>query len=499
MVCGHEDSPARQSIMPKIIQPLTDKAITAGLLAFKKSEEKKKSFSDGKVQGLRLFMYRCGDGSVTAHWEFRQVAKTLPDGAKIKACEKRVGVYPTMGLREAREKAEEYRRLVESGKNPVDEVRRRQMEAEAKEEERKRNAVTFSQAAERWIDDCKDGWAKKSGKRARNTFYALRKHAFPVIGDIPIADLSAHDVYAVMIHDNFYTTVDESHSRSVRRYINDICEWAYCNGIRKTMDAPASSRKGDILAGLLRPLDAKVPKSKPLPMIKVSEAHEFFRELLSMPTNPARDALIFGMLTGLRGQSFRTVKWSAINWDVPSIMVEERDRKEKDGKFECFLSPFAVQFLKTRPRFIECDFIFTYRGRNALSRSSVDRLIERMNEARVSRGLTEWVDVNRKDKNGKFRKAVPHALCRSLMRTWAEDDEHGNLFRFPGVVSELVLDHDVSTAKGDVLGGAYRRGNMRKSRIDLMNYYGRFLITGKWPDEEDGEECKEWLAIIGKK
>ena len=66
-------------------------------------------------------------------------------------------------------------------------------------------------------------------------------------------------------------------------------------------------------------------------------------------------------------------------------------------------------------------------------------------------------------------------------------------------VSELVLDHNSSKAKGDALNGAYRRGNLKKSRIDLMTHYGRYLITGRWPDEDGGDECPEWVAIVGRK
>ena len=62
---------------------------------------------------------------------------------------------------------------------------------------------------------------------------------------------------------------------------------------------------------------------------------------------------------------------------------------------------------------------------------------------------------------------------------------------------ELTLDHDKKRARNDNHKGAYRRNDKRQSRINALTWWGRFLTTGKYPDEEDGKECEEWLAIVG--
>ena len=133
--------------MPKKNPALTDIGVKAEIASFKKADAKKKTVSDGQVQGLRLCLLRGVDGAVSSHWEFRQVAKTLPDGRKIKACEKRIGVYPAVGLKDAREKAEDYRRMIESGINPVEEIKRKKEEAVALIEAQRLAAVTFKEAA----------------------------------------------------------------------------------------------------------------------------------------------------------------------------------------------------------------------------------------------------------------------------------------------------------------------------------------------------------------
>lgn len=488
-----------KNAMPKKNPALTDIGIKAEISSFKKSDTKKKTVSDGQVQGLRLMLVRCSDGSISIHWEFRQAAKTLPDGKRIKACEKRIGAYPAVGLRDARDKAEEYRRQVASGLNPMDEIKRKAKEAEAQIEAQKRAAVTFKEAAIQWIADNSDSWAKTRRREAK-VRSMLNRWVFPVIGAVPVDALSAHDVFDVMMNKDFITSYDKSYSRQARDYINQVCHWAYCKGIRRSSERPASTADGSLLAGLLKPVEGKIHRGEHYPMTDVADAHLFFVDLLSMPGSVGRDALIFGMLTGLRGQSFRAARWSAIDWNEPSIMVDEENRKTKgEGGFECFLSEYAVRFLKSRPHF-DGDFIFSSNGGvKAISDTAVKAVICRMNRRRSKRGLKEWREWSRPNDKGECPEVVPHAMCRSLMRTWAEDDEHGNIYRFPGAVSELVLDHNSSKAKGDALNGAYRRGNLKKSRIDLMTHYGRYLITGKWPDEKGGDECPEWVAIVGRK
>lgn len=486
--------------MPKKNPALTDIGIKAEITSFRKSDAKKKTVSDGQVQGLRLCLLRGVDGAVSSHWEFRQVAKTLPDGRKIKSCEKRIGVYPAVWLKDARDKAEDYRRMIESGINPVEEIKRKKEEAVALIEAQRRAAVTFKEAASQWIEESAEGWAKNNPRRERKVRSMLNRWVCPVIGDVPVDALTANDVFDVMMNKGFILEHDKSYSRQARDYINQVCQWAVCKGIRHSSEQPGSMEKGSLLAGLLKPVESKIPRGDKFPMIDVADAHEFFVDLLSMPETLGRDALIFGMLTALRGQSFRDARWSAVDWNEPSIMVDEASRKTKgEGGFECFLSGYAVRFLKTRPRF-SGDCIFSSDGgKSGISETSIADVIRRMNSRRSKRGLKEWRDWSRPNREGECPIVVPHAMCRALMRTWAEDDEHGNIYRFPGVVCEMVLDHNVSKAKGDALGGSYRRGNLKKSRIDLMDFYGRYLITGKWPDEADGEECPEWVAILGKK
>lgn len=61
---------------------------------------------------------------------------------------------------------------------------------------------------------------------------------------------------------------------------------------------------------------------------------------------------------------------------------------------------------------------------------------------------------------------------------------------------ELCLDHSAGKAKGDPLNGAYRRNPKAKRRREAATLWGRFLITGRYPDEADAPEWDSWQKIV---
>ena len=70
-------------------------------------------------------------------------------------------------MKDARDKAEDYRRMIESGINPVDEIKRREEEDVARIEAQRRAAVTFKEAAIQWIEESAEGWAKTNPRREK--------------------------------------------------------------------------------------------------------------------------------------------------------------------------------------------------------------------------------------------------------------------------------------------------------------------------------------------
>src|SRR5262249_55530961 len=86
-----------------------------------------------------------------------------------------IGSYPTVSLAEARQRAATLRVQVQSGVDPL----------AAKAITSLRNC-TFKQAAEEFIAAHKAGWSKKHLDDFSGT---LRLYAYPVIGELPVAEI----------------------------------------------------------------------------------------------------------------------------------------------------------------------------------------------------------------------------------------------------------------------------------------------------------------------
>ena len=130
---------------------------------------------DGK--GLYLCVSQTGSKS----WIFRY------SGAGKKRREMGLGSYPAVNLAEARQKAEEYRKLKAAGKDPPLGLRETEKEAARIEAARK---MTFRQCAEAYIETHRSTW--KNAKHAYQWPQSLGTFVYPVFGDCPVQDVTSH-------------------------------------------------------------------------------------------------------------------------------------------------------------------------------------------------------------------------------------------------------------------------------------------------------------------
>lgn len=473
------------------------KTLNAEIKAFEQSTLQKKKLADGGCTGLYLLLQKTASGC-SRRWIIRckvegKFYDRSLDGLTYEPNGKGCGIS------EARTKAREYLSLLRGGIDPVVEAEKEREAERAAKEQAKAQAVTFKQAAVAYVALNANGWAANNPLRERRTMDALEAIAFPTFGDKPVGEVNADDVFEALTRDDWLFEVKESTSRKVRNYINGVCQWAIGQGLRPEGVLPASLAKGSRLAALFAPIKHRLRKDGHNATIDYRDAPVFFRELCALPPSNGRNALIFGMLTALRGDSYRELRWSAVDWDEPSCKVPETHRKTKGaGFYEAYLSPYAVAFLQALPRW-QGDCVFSANdGHDAITQPSLKRAIEAINKRRRERGLQEWRDWSMPDEDGVCPVVKPHALCRTTFTTWSEDDEHGVDAAISKLAVELCLDHDAGKAKGDALNGSYRRNPKKKSRIDALTLWGRFLITGRYPDEPDGVECEEWQNILKK-
>ena len=98
-----------------------------------------------------------------------------------------LGAFPTVSLARARTIAAANRAAVAEGRDPL-----------AEKEAAKRKAVipTFRQAAERTFEANRPRW--RNGKHTVSWWQTQERHAFPILGDIPVDKIGREDVLRVL-------------------------------------------------------------------------------------------------------------------------------------------------------------------------------------------------------------------------------------------------------------------------------------------------------------
>lgn len=425
-------------------------------------------------KGLYLRRRLANDQKYKCHWVFR---------SQVPAFKMMFGSYPTMTLAQARAKVHEIQTQLQAGIDPraekKAEIEARRKEQEATEIEQR----TFSKVAKLWLESERKGKKWKNdptGEQHAET--NLRLHILPVLGDRLIKDIGWKDVYDVHDHQDLYKSHQEV-ARKCRQIINAVCTFAFDEGWTE------NAQPAVVTGALKRRLDRieVVKESENQPALDYRQIPEFFKDLRKVEGIAAR-ALEFAILTASRqGQIIKSVRngkifaasWDQFDlkakvWKVPSDIVKQKT------DFVCCLSTYAVELLKSLPQYKGCPWVFTVNGKAPLSNGAMRKTIQTMNQQRRIKYLPLWVDKNIVDEYGNPREITAHGTARSSFRTWATTDEHDNYKLFHPEAVEMCLTHGIK----DNYNGAYYRPDHMKTRKALMEAWGRYCYTGKYPNEK---------------
>ena len=307
----------------------------------------------------------------------------------------------------------------------------------------KANAVSFRDAATKYIDTHEAGWTNaKHSQQWRNS---LKNYAYPVIGDIMVSEIGLPQLLTVL--EPIWRAKTETATR-VRARIEAVLGWATTKGYRQGLN-PA--RWKGHLENIL-PAAGKIMNEVPQPALPFDEAGAFMQALRAHQGSGAR-ALEFLILTAVRSAEVRGALWSEIDaddgvWTIPAV----RMKMKKEHKVP--LSTRALELLEALPR-EGSPLLFPAPRDGILSGGTLNAVIRRMNAS----GGKQWVDPK------SNRTAVAHGF-RSTFRDWASERSN-----FPPHVAEMALAHSI----GDKVEAAYRRGELLKKRRSMMNEWAAFL------------------------
>ena len=331
-----------------------------------------------------------------------------------KRTERGLGGYPLVSLCEAREIAFENRRALRRGENPF----RRQLAPSG--------APTFGEALEAFLEIQRQSWRNaKTEKQWRST---MRDYAMPTIGKMPVSEIEAADVLAVL--KPIWESKRET-ANYVKQRIRAVLDWAIAEGHREHNPVDA--------VGAVLP-KARAPRShrKALPYADVPAAIAAVRKATA--TAATKLAFEFLALTAARSGEARHADWSEIDlqaatWTIPA----ERMKARKEHVVP--LAPQAIAILEAaKDAHGDDGLVFPSQRRGKpLSDSTLGRLLKA-------------AEVN----------AMPHGF-RSSFRDWAA--EHG----VSRDIAEAALAHTV----GNAVEQAYHRTTYLEQRREVMRDWAK--------------------------
>ena len=141
-----------------------------------------------------------------------------------------LGVYPTISLKEARERRDEAKKMLANGIDPA-------AERKAEKEQQRAQDESFEYVARQWHEKFTPTWTHGHAQRILT---ALEKDAFPWIGTKPISELTPPEVLAVARRVESRGALETAHR--LMGMIGMACRYAVACGMAES--DPTASLKG---------------------------------------------------------------------------------------------------------------------------------------------------------------------------------------------------------------------------------------------------------------
>ncbi|WEX78406.1 integrase arm-type DNA-binding domain-containing protein [Sinorhizobium numidicum] len=292
-------------------------------LADKQVKNAKKAESTYKLAdggGLNLFVLPTGTKSWRLRYRFDGKEKTLV-----------IGNYPDVSLADARAERESAKETLKAGRDP------NVVKKVEKLVGKKQTADTFEVIAREWHE-----LQKPVEKHASDVLDSLVKDVFPIIGKMPIRDIDAPTVLAVLrIVEN--RDAKET-ARRIRQRLSSIFVYAIASG-RATQDP----------AGVVREAMAPMKKGRQLAITDVDKAREMLQAPRSTPSHPVTKlGLRLLVLTAVRPGTLITTPWGEWNnldeddpiWQIPAARMKLK-LQHKDDDARDHLVPLSRQAMET--------------------------------------------------------------------------------------------------------------------------------------------------------
>jgi integrase len=361
--------------------------------------------------------------------------------------DKGLGAYPSVGLKDARDRATAARRLVARGVDPI--------EADRAARKAAKPIPTFREIAKLVIED-----AQSKSVNAK-VHYQWERHLGPAYSgpllDRPVHEITALDVAAVLrpvwrskpeVARKLYPAIRRVFDRA-RVILRDE------HGI-SMLENPA--RWDDLKAmGFETPKELTKGNHPSLPHGQMSE----FIAVLGARKATAALALELLILTNVRTNAVLQAKWPEFDldkalWNVP--LVNLKDREHRKESFDVPLSPRAVEIVKEMEKARVSAYVFPgQRKGQPLSNMAFLMLLKRVNGAPTD-AKPRWHDPT------SGRAITAHGF-RATFKTWAEE---------VATFSHAAIEHAMGHKVGGKVERAYTRTTLLDMRRKLMDAWAAY-------------------------
>lgn len=416
---------------------ITDKEVRA-LIAKAKSENKGMTQVDGTIPGLTLLASKAGTGS----WRLRYYI-----GAKQKQVV--IGQYPVWGIADAREKAKELRRAVDTGADVA--VEKQMAKSEAS------NKLTVEQLAASYFEKAEKEMHPHTLKQ-RKSVHA--RYVRTEIGNFPADCVTpAHVVEIVRRSLEGGKTLP----RIVLLHVTQLYHHAIGNAV--CASNPCRDIRESAVVG-----KPEAPKQRTA--LNAAELGSFLPSLATIP-RPYALAVRLLLLTGVRVGTLTEARMEEFDldaglWRVPHD--RRKNRRHTTGPFVIPLPPVAVEWVRELILLADQDdyLLPVESRRHSDARNSMSKRTT----------LGDWMDKMHSKGGGGWRRITPHDL-RATCKSWLSE------FRIDYETRQRYLDHAL---KG--MDAIYDRADYLEHRRAAADKWLAFMN-----DCENGKEAAKIIQL----
>lgn len=334
-----------------------------------------------------------------------------------------IGTYPTISLAEARQAAEDARRLVANGQSPS--------EAKQQEKQIKQAAMlhTFEYLAMQWHRANAHRWKQIHADRIISE---MQKDVFPFLGQKQIDDISVADIKVLI--ERIAGRGANVTAEKVRQWIQAV--YNYAAMLEITDRNPAAPLRGFLAKG----------GNRHMPALPHEEVAEFYRRLSMANMYPQnRLAVMLVMLVFVRSTELRGGEWSEIDWQAKTWAIPA-SRMKRPHMHTVPLSDWAIELLRELHG-------LTGQGRYMFpSRINADGYISEGTLNNIINSL------------GYKGQATPHGF-RSLA---------SSLLNEKGFNPDAI-ERQLAHIEGNKIRAAYNRAEYIEERKTMMQWYSDWL------------------------